>query len=120
MAGDGPAKGKDGKDGKGKDGKGKDGKGKGKGKKGKAPSESFAKSTGAMVESTGKKQASILTMMTMRRLKRRPSLLLMILILRKSPCLFSAIASWTSSLRRTDAEQLMLFQFALDTGRPAR
>merc|ERR1711998_332972 len=59
MAGDGPAKGKDGKgkDGKGKDGKGKDGKGKGKGKKGKAPSESFAKSTGAMVESTGKKQS---------------------------------------------------------------
>merc|ERR1711865_746972 len=47
MAGDGPAK--------GKDGKGKDGKG--KGKKGKAPSESFAKSTGAMVESTGKKQS---------------------------------------------------------------
>ena len=38
--------GKDGKDGKGK-GKGKDGKGK-KGKKGKAPSESFAKSTGAI------------------------------------------------------------------------
>jgi len=59
MAGDGPPKGKDGKgkDGKGKDGKGKDGKGKGKGKKGKAPSESFAKSTGAMVESTGKKQS---------------------------------------------------------------
>merc|ERR1712232_1267585 len=51
---DGKGKGKDGKDGKGK-GKGKDGKGK-KGKKGKAPSESFAKSTGAMVESTGKKQ----------------------------------------------------------------
>jgi len=52
------SKGKDGK-GKGKDGKGKDGKGKGKGKgkKGKAPSESFAKSTGAMVESTGKKTA---------------------------------------------------------------
>jgi len=51
-------KGKDGK-GKGKDGKGKDGKGKGKGKgkKGKAPSESFAKSTGAMVESTGTKTA---------------------------------------------------------------
>jgi RNA recognition motif-containing protein len=49
--------------GKGKDGKGKDGKGKGKdgkGKKGKgkgkAPSESFAKSTGAMVESTGEKK----------------------------------------------------------------
>jgi len=47
-------KGKDGKD-KGK-GKGKD-KGKGKGKKGKAPSEAFAKSTGAMVESTGTKVA---------------------------------------------------------------
>jgi len=52
-----------GKDGKGKDGKGKDGKGKGKdkgkgkGKKGKAPSESFAKSTGAMVESTGVKKS---------------------------------------------------------------
>jgi len=46
--------GKDGKDGKGK-GKGKDGKGK-KGKKGKAPSESFAKSTGAMVASTGEKK----------------------------------------------------------------
>jgi len=45
--------------GKGKDGKdGKDGKGKGKkGKKGKAPSESFARSSGAMVESTGKKTA---------------------------------------------------------------
>jgi len=42
--------------GKGKDGKDK-GKGKGKkGKKGKAPSESFAKSSGAMVESTGTKQ----------------------------------------------------------------
>merc|ERR1711896_63527 len=36
------------------DGKGK---GKGKGKKGKAPSEAFAKSSGAMVESTGKKQS---------------------------------------------------------------
>lgn len=47
--------GKDGKDGKGK-GKGKDGKSKGKGKKGKASSEAFAKNTGAMVESTGKKQ----------------------------------------------------------------
>jgi len=48
-----------GKDGKGKDGKGKDkgkDKGKGKGKKGKAPSEAFAKSTGAMVESTGEKK----------------------------------------------------------------
>jgi RNA recognition motif-containing protein len=45
-------------DGGGKDGKGKDkGKGKGKkGKKGKASSESFAKSSGAMVESTGTKQ----------------------------------------------------------------
>merc|ERR1711865_7190 len=43
MAGDGPPKG--------------DGKGKDKGRKGKAPSDSFAKSTGAMVESTGKKQA---------------------------------------------------------------
>jgi len=43
--------------GKGKDGKDK-GKGKGKkGKKGKAPTEAFAKSTGAMVESTGKKTA---------------------------------------------------------------
>jgi len=42
--------------GKGKDGKGKDKGKKGKGKKGKAPSASFAKSTGAMVESTGKKQ----------------------------------------------------------------
>merc|ERR1712136_645923 len=43
--------------GKGKDGKGKDGKGKkGKGKKGKAPSEAKAKSSGAMVASTGKKQ----------------------------------------------------------------
>jgi len=60
----GEGKGKDGK-GKGKDGKskgkdGKDGKGKGKkgkGKKGKASSESFAKNTGAMVESTGKKTA---------------------------------------------------------------
>jgi len=41
--------------GKGKDGKDK-GKGKGKGKKGKAPSEAFAKSSGAIVESTGKKQ----------------------------------------------------------------
>merc|ERR1711865_93297 len=48
MAGDGPPKG---------DGKGKKGKDKDKGKKGKAPSDSFAKSTGAMVESTGKKQA---------------------------------------------------------------
>ena len=48
---EGKGKGKDGKDkGKGKDGKGK------KGKKGKAPSESFAKSTGAIVESTGVKQ----------------------------------------------------------------
>jgi len=48
---EGKGKGKDGKDkGKGKDGKGK------KGKKGKAPSESFAKSTGAMVESTGEKK----------------------------------------------------------------
>jgi len=58
-AGDKPeGKGKDGKDkgkGKGKD-KGKD-KGKGKGKKGKASSESFAKNTGAMVESTGVKKA---------------------------------------------------------------
>jgi len=51
---EGKGKGKDGKDGKDK-GKGKDGKGK-KGKKGKAPSESFAKSTGAMVESTGEKK----------------------------------------------------------------
>jgi len=51
-------KGKDGKGkGKGKDGKDGKGKGKGKGKKGKAPSESFAKSTGAMVESTGTKVA---------------------------------------------------------------
>jgi len=51
-------KGKDGKGkGKGKDGKDSKGKGKGKGKKGKAPSESFAKSTGAMVESTGTKVA---------------------------------------------------------------
>jgi len=47
---EGKGKGKDGDKGKGKDGKGK------KGKKGKAPSESFAKSTGAMVESTGVKQ----------------------------------------------------------------
>lgn len=46
---DGKGKGKDGKD------KGKD-KGKGKGKKGKAPSEAFAKSSGALVASTGKKQ----------------------------------------------------------------
>merc|ERR1712217_7689 len=46
-------KGKDGKDGKGKDGKSK---GKGKKGKGKAPSEAFAKSSGAMVESTGTKQ----------------------------------------------------------------
>jgi len=50
-----------GKDGKGKDGKGKGkdskGKGKGKGKKGKASSDSFAKNTGAMVESTGTKVA---------------------------------------------------------------
>eukprot|EP00927_Polykrikos_kofoidii_P010200 TRINITY_DN1431_c0_g1_i12.p2 TRINITY_DN1431_c0_g1~~TRINITY_DN1431_c0_g1_i12.p2 ORF type:complete len:166 (-),score=45.21 TRINITY_DN1431_c0_g1_i12:166-663(-) len=57
AAGDNPGgkgKGKDGK-GKGKDGK-DGGKGKGKkGKKGKAPSESFAKSTGALVESTGTK-----------------------------------------------------------------
>merc|ERR1712139_677910 len=54
---EGKGKGKDGK-GKGKDGK--DGKGKGKGKKGKkgqAPSEAFAKNTGAMVESTGTKIA---------------------------------------------------------------
>merc|ERR1719345_389334 len=52
---EGKGKGKDGK-GKGKDGK--DGKGKGKkGKKGKASSESFAKNTGAMVESTGTKVA---------------------------------------------------------------
>merc|ERR1719238_1475332 len=51
---EGKGKGKDGKDGKGK-GKGKDGKGK-KGKKGKAPSQAFAKSTGAMLESTGTKQ----------------------------------------------------------------
>merc|ERR1712021_162987 len=44
--------------GKGKDGKGKDGKKGGKkGKKGKAPSEAKAKSSGAMVESTGKKTA---------------------------------------------------------------
>lgn len=44
-------------EGKGK-GKDKDGKGKGKkGKKGKAPSDSFAKSTGALVASTGKKVA---------------------------------------------------------------
>jgi len=44
-------------DGKGKGKDGKDGKGKGKkGKKGKAPSEAFAKSSGAIVESTGKKQ----------------------------------------------------------------
>lgn len=53
-------KGKDkGKDGKGKDGKGGKGKGKdgkGKGKKGKASSEAFAKTSGAMVESTGTKQ----------------------------------------------------------------
>jgi len=49
MAGEGGGKGKDGKD-KGKDkGKGK------KGKKGKATSEAKAKSSGAMVESTGKK-----------------------------------------------------------------
>jgi len=47
-----------GKDGKGKDGKDGKGKGKkGKGKKGKAPSEAFAKSTGAMVESTGVKKS---------------------------------------------------------------
>merc|ERR1719345_194673 len=54
---EGKGKGKDGKDGKGKgkDGKGK--KGKDKGKKGKASSESFAKNTGAMVESTGTKVA---------------------------------------------------------------
>jgi len=62
AAGDGPAgKGKDGKDGKGKgkgkDGKGKDGKGKGKKGKGKATSEAFAKSSGAMVESTGTKKS---------------------------------------------------------------
>jgi len=51
-------KGKDGKGkGKGKDGKDGKGKGKGKGKKGKASSESFAKNTGAMVESTGTKVA---------------------------------------------------------------
>jgi len=56
MAGDSPpAKGKDGK-GKGKDGKGDKGKGK-KGKKGsKAPSESFSKNTGALLESTGVKK----------------------------------------------------------------
>jgi len=60
QAGEG-GKGKDGK-GKGKDGKGKDGKGKGKDKgkgkkgKGKGPSESKAKSTGALVESTGVKR----------------------------------------------------------------
>jgi len=49
----GKGKGKDGKD-KGKDkGKGK------KGKKGKAPTEAFAKSTGAMVASTGKKTAFV-------------------------------------------------------------
>merc|ERR1711998_801885 len=55
MAGEGgKGKGKD----KGKDGKGKDGKGKGKkGKKGKPMSEARAKSSGAMVESTGKKVA---------------------------------------------------------------
>merc|ERR1711904_619616 len=53
MAGEG-GKGKDGDKGKGK--KGKDGKGK-KGKKGKATSEAKAKSSGAMVESTGKKVA---------------------------------------------------------------
>merc|ERR1712032_1399547 len=52
MAGEGKGDGK-GKDGKGKD-KGKDGKGK-KGKKGKPSSEAKAKSSGAMVESTGKK-----------------------------------------------------------------
>merc|ERR1719476_702377 len=64
MAGDSAGgKGKDGKGGKGKGkdgkGKGKDGKGKskGKGKKGKAPSEAFAKNTGAIVESTGTKKA---------------------------------------------------------------
>merc|ERR1712187_928573 len=50
---EGKGKGKDGKDGKGKDGKSK---GKGKKGKGKAPSEAFAKSSGAMVESTGTKQ----------------------------------------------------------------
>jgi len=58
--GKGKSKGKDGKDDKGKGKDGKDGKGKGKkgkGKKGKASSESFAKNTGAMVESTGKKIA---------------------------------------------------------------
>jgi len=43
-------------DGKGKGKDGKDGKGKGKKGKGKAPSEAFAKSSGAMVESTGTKQ----------------------------------------------------------------
>jgi len=52
WANKGKGKGKDGKDkGKGKDGKGK------KGKKGKAPSEAFAKSSGAMVESTGVKKS---------------------------------------------------------------
>merc|ERR1712139_724449 len=52
---EGKGKGKDGK-GKGKDGKDGKGKGKkGKGKKGQASSEAFAKNTGAMVESTGKK-----------------------------------------------------------------
>merc|ERR1719223_2733248 len=52
---EGKGKGKDGKDGKGKgkDGKGK--KGKDKGKKGKVSSETKAKSSGAMVESTGTK-----------------------------------------------------------------
>merc|ERR1712137_1293211 len=47
-----------GEGGKGKDGKGKDGKDKGKGKKGKKGkpmSEAKAKTSGAMVESTGKK-----------------------------------------------------------------
>merc|ERR1719316_1280841 len=51
--GKGKGKGKDGKDGKGKDGKGK---GKGKKGKGKVPSEAKAKTSGAMVESTGTKQ----------------------------------------------------------------
>merc|ERR1712072_495362 len=54
---EGKGKGKDGK-GKGKGKDGKDGKGKGKkGKKGKASSESKAKTSGAMVESTGTKTA---------------------------------------------------------------
>jgi len=55
KAGDGPPKGKDGKDkgkGKGKDGKGKKGK---KGKEGGLSEEKFAAKSGAMVESTGTK-----------------------------------------------------------------